>query len=167
MYFISGVSGVGKTTAMGILADELANPYVFKDFDERGVPIGGGRQWRLDETQYWINEGIRLAKDGSVLVVCGLANPEEIAEMSGTEEVNIILLSAPGQVIVERLNKRNQDRALKAGLERTVGSVHAFVESSRNFAAELRTICIAAGVPVIETGELTPKEVVGKIKELL
>ena len=54
MYFISGVSGVGKTSSMEILKRDLSEQYVVKDFDERGVPKGGGRPWRLAATKYWI-----------------------------------------------------------------------------------------------------------------
>lgn len=167
MYFVSGVSGVGKTTTMEILKSELSPPFVLKDFDERGVPIGGGRQWRLDETQHWIDHGVEMAERGQTLVVFGLANPEEIVEMINADTVKIILLNAPGEVVARRLDQRNQDRAVKAGLERVVGSAHAFVESSRNFASELRTICINADVPVIETEDLSPEEVAAKVKILL
>jgi len=167
MYFISGVSGVGKTSVMEILKKDLPEQYVVKDFDERGVPDGGGRPWRLQETEYWIQEGIRLVEANKQLLVCGLANPEEISIMSGAASVNIILLDAPGEVIAQRLNKRNADKKVKAGLERTVGSVDAFIKGSSDFAPILRDICATAGVPVIDTANISPEEVVVQIKALL
>jgi len=169
MYFISGVSGVGKTSVMEILKRDLPDQYVVKDFDERGVPKGGGRPWRLAETQYWILEGKRIASDEKVLIVCGLANPEELAVMEEAKEVDvkIILLDAPGEVIAERLNKRNSNKEVKAGLERTVGSVDAFIKGSSNFAPILKDICIQANVPVINTTILNPEGVAEEVKKLL
>jgi len=167
MYFISGVSGVGKTSVMEILKKDLAATYVVKDFDERGVPAGGGRPWRLAETEHWIKAGVRLAEDGQVLIVCGLANPEEIARMPDAESVSIILLDAPGVVIIERLNRRNENTTVKAGLENAVGSVDAFIAGSRDFAPVLRSICIAAGIPVIDTASRAPDEVAAEVKKLL
>jgi len=169
MYFISGVSGVGKTSSMEILKSDLSEQYVVKDFDERGVPKGGGRPWRLAETRYWISEGKQVALDGKILIVCGLANPEELAVMEEAKEVDvkIILLDAPGEVIAKRFNKRNSNEKVKAGLERTIGSVDAFIKGSSDFAPILRDICIAARVPVIYTAELTPVEVVSEIKKYL
>jgi len=169
MYFVSGVSGVGKTSSMEILKRDLPEQYVVKDFDSRGVPKGGGRPWRLSETQYWIMEGKRIALDGKVLIVCGLANPEELAVMEETKQVDVkvILLDAPGEVIAQRLNKRNSDQKVRAGLEQAVGSVDAFIKGSSDFAPILRDICIAANVPVIDTADLTPDEVVTEIKKYL
>ena len=89
MYFISGVSGVGKTSSMEILKTDLPEQYVVKDFDERGVPKGGGRPWRLNETKYWILEGKRAALDEKILVVCGLVNPEELDEMEKQRKLKL------------------------------------------------------------------------------
>ena len=169
MYFISGVSGVGKTSSMEILKKDLSEQYVVKDFDERGVPKGGGRPWRLAETQYWILEGKRFALEEKILIVCGLVNPEELALMEETKEVEvkIILLDAPGEVIAKRLNKRNSDEKVRTGLEQTVGSVDAFIKGSSDFAPILRDICIEGNVPVVDTAEMTPDEVVVEIKKYL
>ncbi len=169
MYFISGVSGVGKTSSMEILKKNLPKQYVVKDFDERGVPKGGGRPWRLNETKYWILEGKRAALDGKVLVICGLANPEELAVMEEVKEIDvkIILLDAPGKVIASRLNKRNSDEKIKAGLEQTVGSVDAFIKGSSDFAPILKEICMKAQVPIVNTAELNPHEVVTEIKKFM
>jgi len=154
---------------MEILKTDLPEQYVVKDFDERGVPKGGGRPWRLDETKYWILEGKRAALDGKILVVCGLVNPEELAVMEERKEVDVkmILLDAPGEVIAQRLNKRNSNQEVKDGLVLTVGSVDAFIKGSSDFAPILRDICIAAQVPVVYTAELTPDEVVAEIKKFL
>jgi broad-specificity NMP kinase len=174
IYFISGVSGVGKTSVMEILKKDLPEQYVVKDFDERGVPNGGGRHgggqpWRLSETQYWILEGKTVALEDKTLIVCGLVNPEEIALMPEAEEVDvkIILLDAPGEIIQERLLRRNSDAKVKAGLERTVGVVDVFIKGSSDFAPILRDICVKAEVPVIDTSEITPAEVAKKVEGLL
>ena len=169
-YFVSGVSGVGKTSVIEILKKDLPEQYVVKDFDERGVPAGGGRPWRLSETQYWILEGKAIASENKTLIVCGLANPEEVALMPEAEEIEVkmILLDAPGEIIQERLLRRNSDEKVRAGLERsTSGSVDAFIKGSSDFAPILKDICIKAGVPVIDTSTKTPPEVAKEIEKLL
>ena len=178
-YFISGVSGVGKTSVMEILKKDLPEQYIVKDFDERGVPSGvgrhgsvpsgGGRTWRLNETQYWLLKGKVAALEDKILIVCGLASPEEIALMPEAEEVEvkIILLDAPGEIIQERLLRRNSDVKVRADLERTVGSVDAFIKGSSDFAPVLKEICTKAGVPVIDTSNITPAEVAKEIERLL
>lgn len=160
---------MGKTSVMQILKTDLPEQYLVKDFDERGVPAGGGRSWRLSETQFWILEGKRVQAKGKTLIVCGLANPEEIALMpeAAEVEVKIILLDAPGEMIRDRLLRRNSDEKVRGGLERTVGSVDAFIKGSSDFAPILRGICIQAGVPVIDTSKITPNEVAEEVKRYL
>ena len=154
---------------MEILKIDLVAQYLVKDFDERGVPAGGGRLWRLSETQFWILEGKKAASQGKTLIVCGLANPEELAIMPEAKEikVKIILLDAPGEVIKKRLLERNSNEKVKAGLERAVGSVEAFIKGSSDFAPILKDICIKAGAPVIDTSNISPNEVVNEIKRYL
>lgn len=169
MYFISGASGVGKTTTMELLKTELPLPYIVKDFDERGVPKMAGRSWRLAETAYWISEGKRATEEGKVLIVCGLANPEEISVMPEASEieVRIILLDADEMVVEERLRSRNQDKGMRDGLKEAVGSVEDFIAGNTEFVKMLREISIHAGVPVIDTTNLTPEGVIVEVKKLL
>lgn len=52
IYFISGVSGVGKTSTLEQLKRLLpANIFDARDFDERGVP-DGGPAWHDNETRH-------------------------------------------------------------------------------------------------------------------
>ena len=147
MKFISGLPGVGKTSALNTLIQTqvLSDKYIVRDFDERLV---GGREWRLEETKYWIAEGKRIAKTGKVLIVFGLSNPEEIELMEEAKgiDVSLILLDAPGAVIDERLKRR---------------------KAKETFATGLRSIFKRAGAPIIDTAERTPTEVVEEIKKLL
>lgn len=56
IYFVSGVSGVGKTSTLEQLKKLLpANIFDVRDFDERGVPDGGGPLWHNNETHHWLD----------------------------------------------------------------------------------------------------------------
>jgi nucleoside-triphosphatase THEP1 len=53
VYFISGVSGVGKSSTLKHLKEILpVEKYDVRDFNERGVPDGGGLEWHNNETLY-------------------------------------------------------------------------------------------------------------------
>lgn len=68
LYFVSGVSGVGKSSTMQHLREMLpADTYDIRDFDERGVPDGGGREWHDAETRHWFEAALRkLTEDYSM-----------------------------------------------------------------------------------------------------
>lgn len=77
IYFISGVSGVGKTSTLKHLKSVLSPDfYDIRDLDERGVPDGGGFNWLNNETRYWLDVAKDNAKNGKSTFVCGFANPE-------------------------------------------------------------------------------------------
>ena len=110
MYFVSGVSGVGKTTIIPFLKELLSDTYEIHDFDERGVPDGVDHSWRKDETRQWISFGKRKAEIGVTVVICGFSNPDEIKEIINdfpNLEVITILLDGEADVIEQRLRKRN------------------------------------------------------------
>jgi len=56
VYFVSGVCGTGKSSTIVHLKKKFpSKSYDVRDFDERGVPDGGGRTWHTNETLYWLN----------------------------------------------------------------------------------------------------------------
>jgi len=168
IYFISGASGVGKTTVMKELKKTLPEEqFDIHDFDERGVPDNAGHDWRIEETKYWINLGDAIAKEGKSLVVCGLSNPDEMLEFS--KEINTpvetILLDAKPEIIENRLRSRNQDEHIRKDLERAACPVEEFTKNNTNFAIMLRKICDSHGCRVIDTSEILPEIVAERVAE--
>lgn len=171
MYFISGVSGVGKTVVMEHLKSLLSDGYEVHDFDERGVPDNADHTWRLDETRNWIALGHKKAEENIKLVICGFSNPDEIDEIVKefpNLKVQTILLDGEDSIIEQRLRKRNEDTAARVDLERAVGrSADAFIESNTKFVPILREICHRHNCPTIDTSHLDPEMVAERVAGLI
>lgn len=161
--FVTGVSGVGKTTVIDHLKPLLGADFELHDFDERGVPDNVDRQWRIDETKHWTELGLENSGKGIRTIICGFARPSEITE---DDSVGFILLDADEQTISRRLLNRYQVPGSVEGLERTVGKpLEQFVEENVNFASVLRDEAAGAGVKIIDTSEIPPEQVAQEIVE--
>lgn len=167
IYFISGVSGVGKTSIISHLKKLLNNQFEVHDFDERGVPTGADHAWRLAETKYWIDFGYQLCQQNKTLVLCGFANPDELETMTkDAPDINakIILLDADAQLIEKRLRQRNENKAVQDDLKRVTGSqTESFIKNNTEFVPILRNICQKHNCLIIDTSDLTPEEVAEQV----
>ncbi|PIQ91607.1 MAG: hypothetical protein COV70_02800 [Parcubacteria group bacterium CG11_big_fil_rev_8_21_14_0_20_39_22] len=170
MYLITGVSGVGKTAVIPHLKQSLGDKFEVHDFDERGVPDNADSQWRVDETEYWIEYGRKKDEGGVTVVVCGFSNPDEIAEIQGKSsdvKVQTILLDADAKIIENRLRNRNTDESVKKDLERAVGSVETFIKNNTRFIPILRKICREHQCPVVDTTHMAPEAVADDVAKLI
>ena len=170
LYFVSGVSGVGKTAIIPYLKEMLPNSFEVYDFDERGVPDNAGSVWRLAETRHWISLGKQKAEGGITIVVCGFSNPEEIEEIKKdfpNLEVKTILLDGDAALIEKRLRDRNTDEAVKKDLERAVGPADAFIENNTRFVPILRKICQQHQCAIIDTSDLSIKETAERVSKII
>jgi RNase adaptor protein for sRNA GlmZ degradation len=170
VYFISGVSGVGKSTIIPHLKKKLSDTFEVHDFDERGVPHKADHAWRLAETRYWINFGQQKANDGVAIVVCGFSNPEEIKEIEKdfpSVQIKTILLDADAALIERRLRNRNVNEAIKRDLERVVGSTEDFIRNNTKFVPILRELCQKNQCAIIDTSNLNPEEVAEGVCECI
>ncbi|MBI4600012.1 AAA family ATPase [Candidatus Uhrbacteria bacterium] len=171
MYFISGVSGVGKTVVARRLKSLLSNGYEVHDFDERGVPDNAGHKWRLDETRNWITLGQEKVQENITLVICGFLNPDEIDKLLKdlpAMNVQTILLDGDPSIIEQRLRKRNEDTTARVDLERAAGrSADAFIENNTRFVPVLREICHRHNCPIIDTSHLDPETVAERVAGLI
>lgn len=170
MYFVSGVSGVGKTAVMPHLRALLGEGFEVHDFDERGVPDNADHEWRLSETRHWIEYGQKKSEDGITVIVCGFSNPDEIAEIQKEfphSEVQTILLDADAEVIEARLRNRNTNPDVMKDLERAVGPAEEFIQNNTRFVPILREICQKRGCPIVDTTHLSPEEVAAKIADFI
>lgn len=160
IYFVTGVSGIGKTTLIQYLRPLLGNGFEIHDFDERGVPNNAGRQWRLDETQYWINLGLKNFDKGIRTIICGFARPSE----QNNPSVYFILLDADEETIQQRLWSRYQTPESIAIIEKVSGkSIEQFIQDNMNFLRVMKTEAIQHGIPIINTNRVAPQGVAAEV----
>lgn len=172
IYFISGVSGVGKTSTMNYLKDKLpSDGYDIIDMDERGVPDGGGLEWLNKETRHWLGVAKQNASSGKSTIICGFANPESFKEVYKQDEdvpAQIILLHASENILENRLRNRHSTPESIKEIERAAGiPVDQFIKNNMEFAPKFRKIFEEHRYPIIETDDKTPEEVVKEIIKLI
>ena len=168
IYFISGVSGVGKTSVIPFLKKFLLVEFEVHDFDEGGVPSGADHVWRIKRTKEWIAFGKEKSVEDIILVVSGFANPDETEVIQRDFPdilIKIILLDGDAVVIEQRLRNRNNNSKVKADLERAVGNADAFIENNTRFTPILREICKKHGCSIIDTTNIDIETVAQKILE--
>ncbi len=168
MYFISGVCGAGKTSVLKHLKKILpTDTYDIRDFDERGVPDGGGLEWHNKETLYWLDTALTNAKSGKSTIIGGFAEPERFKKVYKPAEhpkAQLLLLHASGDTIRKRLMGRYPTPESIEEIKRASGvPLNQFIENNASYAPELRGIFEKEGALVIETDEKTSEEVANEI----
>lgn len=168
VYFISGVSGVGKTSVLKELKQVLpTNKYDVRDLDERGVPDGGGLVWLNNETRHWLDVAKQNAQSGKSTIICGFANPELFKEVYKEVEdipAQLILLHASGETLEQRLRGRHATPESVKEIERAAAvPVEQFIKNNVEFSPQLRAIFKQSGNLIIETDNKTPKEIAEEI----
>jgi broad-specificity NMP kinase len=162
--FITGVNGVGKTTVIEPLKKLLDPSFEVHDFDERGVPDNVQRQWRLDETKFWIDLGKENSKKNINTVVCGFVKPSEVNNSS----VSCILLDANSEIIKQRLWTRYQTPKSIKIIERVSGkSVQKFIDDNIYYSSVIREEAKDYGTKSINTSFLSPEQVAMEILKYL
>lgn len=172
VYFISGVSGVGKTSTLKHLQSVLdKNLYDIRDLDERGVPDGGGLTWLNNETRYWLDVAKENSKHGKSTIICGFANPELFDNVYKKDidiPAQIILLNASEDTLRTRLIGRHDTNGSIKEIERASGvSLNQFVENNIKFSTEFKKIFENRKLPIIETDDKTPEEVTKEIMSIV
>lgn len=168
IYFISGVSGVGKTSTLKHLKKVLdSNLYEVRDLDERGVPDGGGFDWLNNETRYWLDVAKDNTEKGKHTVICGFANPElfeKVHKKDTDVPAHIILLNASPDTIRARLKGRHNTPESIKEIERASSvSLEEHMENNASFSIELKKIFAERNLPVVETDNKNPEEVAQEI----
>lgn len=169
VYFISGTSGVGKTSTISYLKKLLPpDKFDIRDFDERGVPDGGGPKWHSAETLHWLNVSVENAKQGKSTIICGFNEPGRIrAVLKDTHPpVELILLHASGDVLRSRLLGRHSTPESINEIQRASGvSLDEFVNNCVSYSPQLRSLFEKEECLVIDTDTKTPEEIAGMIVE--
>lgn len=168
LIFISGSSGVGKTSTIKYLKDFLSkDDYDVRDFDERGVPAGGGAKWHDEESLNWLKIAKENAKNNKSTIVCGFQNPERLSELHKKNIdvlVKVILLHASPDTIRNRLLGRHNNPESIKEIERASGvSLEKFVENMLSYLPTLRGIFEQRNLPIIETDDKIPEEVAKEV----
>lgn len=172
IYFISGVSGVGKSSTMDHLEKLLpSDKYDIRDIDERGVPDGGGLDWLNKETRHWLDVAKSNASNGKSTIICGFANPELFEKVYKKDEdipAQIILLHASGDILRQRLQARHSTSESIREIERASAlPVEKFIENNIEFAPKFREICEKYQCPIIETDNKSPEDIAREIVAII
>lgn len=168
IYFISGVSGVGKTSTLEHLKKILSqDTFDVRDFDERGVPDGGGPKWHDNETRHWLDVAVVNAQNGKSAVISGFMNPEQFKKIYNPNKdipAQIILLDVSAEILKKRLYGRHMTPESKQEIERAAGvSLDEFVGQCASFAPKLRMIFEQNNCPIVNTDDKTPEEVAKEV----
>jgi adenylate kinase len=170
-YFITGVSGVGKTATMVSLR-KLVSPVDFdiRDFDERGVPDGGGAIWHSKETKYWLDVATTNAEKGQSTIICGFNEPTRIQAVRTEQHpmVTFILLNASSETIKKRLLGRYPTKESEKEIERASGvSLEKFIENCVTYLPIMYKKFKEEKYPIIETDDKSPDEVAQEVVNYL
>jgi hypothetical protein len=168
IYFVSGVSGVGKTSTLEHLKKLLSGEkFDVRDFDERGVPDGGGQKWHDEETRYWLDVARENAKQGKNTVISGFADPERFKKVYTPGEdipAELLLLHASGDTIRKRLHGRHSTPQRIQEIERAAGTpLGTFVEGNVSYAPTLHSIFKENNLVIIVTDDKTSEEIAREI----
>ncbi|MFA6422342.1 MAG: hypothetical protein WCV92_03020 [Candidatus Buchananbacteria bacterium] len=172
VYFISGVSGVGKSSVLKHLKEIIpVDEYNIRDFDERGVPDGGGLEWHNNETFYWLEVANENAKHKKSTIICGFADPVRFWKIYNKEKhipATLILLHASAETIRDRLLGRYPTSESIKEINRASGvQLDEFIENNISYAPVLYDIFKKENSPIIETDNKTPLEIAQEIIKII
>ncbi len=158
IYFITGASGVGKTTLVENLMKKHANKHwSFVHFDTIGVPssaemerdFGSPPAWQKAKTVEWIGKLVNDYQSERIFFE-GQVNPQFIVEgftKHNFENYRIILVDCSEKEMERRLTfGRSQPELL--------------TEPMKNWLQYLRGQARESGVPILDTTILSPEEMV-------
>ena len=170
LFLITGVNGIGKSSVIPELGSLLdADIFEIHDFDERGVPDNAGQEWRESETKHWVKVAIENSMHGIATIVCGFMKTSDIQYALGDcpeIKASMCLLDADAETISERILSRYTTPESLQELERTTGKTpEKFVSDNVWVSTKFRKEAKEKGYYVLDTNNLTPKEVAEKIVE--
>ena len=158
---------MGKSTLIPHLKLLLnKNHYDIHDFDERGVPTGVNRKWRIKETKHWLNLGKINIKNNISTIICGFSNPKEIIH---NDYIELIFLDAKSEIIKQRISGRYQTEKSRQEIERVSGdTAEKFIKDNIDFLETFRNICQNdKRCSIVDTNNRLPKEIAKKIVEIM
>lgn len=112
---LTGASGVGKSTALGAIAEAFeGRPVSCVEFDSVGVPPGADTVWRHRVLARWVRRAAEEQREGRDFVLCGQVPVGELLAAPSADALDGIaacLLHCSPEVRRERLLARGEDSA--------------------------------------------------------
>ncbi len=167
IFFITGVSGVGKTTLVSRLKEKFSQKedWVFLHFDSIGVSsseemtekYGSPTEWQKAMTFKWIEKLLGEYNEKNVIIFEGQVSIEFIKQgfaKSNFLNYTTILVHCDQQKMIERLiSKRKQPELV--------------TEDMKSWLEFLRKQAIKHGAEIIDTSKNNEDEVVNKFEQIL
>lgn len=167
IFFITGASGVGKTTLVSALENKYHNnnDWVFLHFDSIGVPspddmiaqFGSGENWQKQMTYRWIDTMIGEYTDKKIIIFEGQVNLKFIKEgFSNHNFLNyeIILIDCNEEKMVQRLvYERNQAELVN--------------DDMKNWLQYLRNQAKDFGAHIIDTSNISKEAAMLQCEEII
>jgi dephospho-CoA kinase len=163
LFFITGASGVGKTTTIKNIQKDNKD-IAFFYFDSLGVPsqedrkkyFGGGEEWQRITTSKWVKKIKEEVLDDVIAVLDGQMRPSFIDQAcmeEGIENYEVILLDCNDEERFKRLINRGSERLA------TTDTI--------NFAEYLRNESIARGYTIIDNSIYSMEEISIVLSQIL
>ncbi len=163
LFFVTGASGAGKTTAVKNIQAENPGTFEFCFFDSVGVPspeemklkYGSGEGWQKATTKYWVKK-MKAIVDTKSAILDGQARPEFIDEACKENEVTnyeVILFDCSDEVREKRLIERGHPELVNTDM--------------KNWAKFLREEAAKRGDTIIDTTNLSQKESKNELKRIV
>ena len=109
LFVLTGSTCSGKSTLARAIGSHLGDAVAIHDFDELGVPRGGGKAWRQRATETWIVRALEYEDQGIDLLLAGQSPLGEWLAAPSAPMLNglaVCLVDAPDDVRLERLRGR-------------------------------------------------------------
>ena len=165
--FITGASGVGKTTLLNNLKTKYSdkNTWGFEHFDSIEVPsseemirvYGSVEEWQKVMTHEWVEKLVNNFQNKEVIIFEGQVNLnfiKEAFEKNNFKNYSIVLLDADEEKMTERLvGPRNQPELVN--------------ENMKNWLNFLRNQAKELGVMVIDTSKKGKDDIMNEFELIL
>lgn len=165
--FITGASGVGKTTLLNNLKEKYSHKKAWKflKFDSIGVPsnenmireYGSGENWQREKTFEWIQKMVCDFPDKKLIIFEGQVNLQFIKtgfERQKFSNYRIILTDCTQEIMIQRLVQERQQPWLAS-------------QDMKNWLNFLRNQAKQFHEPIINTSQISPDEVVAQFEQIL
>lgn len=164
IYFITGASGVGKTTVLNMLKEKYkGSPWAFLHFDEIGVPslsdmieeFGSPSAWQEARAYEWIHKAVYI--DSEKIFLEAQVNLQFIRngfDKLGFTKYKIILLDCSEEEMEKRLTYHR-------------GQPELFNKNMRNWLRYLRNQANQFGAVRIDTTGLSETETMSQLQQYL
>lgn len=165
--FVTGASGVGKTTLINKLKEKHfdKSAWQFEHFDSINVPssenmikeFGSIEEWQRVMTHEWVEKLINKYQDKEVIIFEGQVNLDfikEAFEKNNFKNYSIVLIDANEEKMIERLSgSRNQPELANQDMKNWLGFL-------RKQAKELNA-------PTIDTSDKSKDDIVIEFEQVL